>query len=287
MSTRRIVAALCFVVMLCVGMAQAATIPVPPLQGRVTDQTGTLDASQRQSLDSTLATFEQAKGSQIAILIVPTTGDETIEQYSIRVVDQWKLGRKGIDDGALLLVAKDDHKVRIEVGRGLEGVIPDAIANRIINEDLGPKFHEGDFAGGLSVAIQRMIGLVNGEPLPQPKPGGTFNSPHGSGANGIFFALVAFLIVRGVFSGLSAFPRGGLTGGVVGVVTLMAGLGFSVAVVLAVMAFLFGMLSSGGGRYAGNSGWGGWSGGGGGSGSGGGFSGGGGGFSGGGASGGW
>src|SRR5471030_3278309 len=131
--------------MLCVGSVVATPLAVPALTARVTDQTGTLDAGQVQALESKLAAFETSKGSQIAVLIVPTTGDETIEQYSIRVTDQWKLGRKGVDDGVLLLVAKDDRKMRIEVGRGLEGVIPDAIANRIIDEDMSPKFHDGDF----------------------------------------------------------------------------------------------------------------------------------------------
>ena len=212
---RRAVALALIGLLLLVGSAFAAVIPVPPLTARVTDQTGTLDAAEVQTLESKLAAFEQGKGSQIAILIVPTTGDETIEQYSIRVTDQWKLGRKGVDDGVLLLVAKDDHKVRIEVGRGLEGEIPDVIANRIIDEDIVPKFHDGDFAGGVKAGIDRMIGLVNGEPLPPPKPQRDFAGPKGGGG-GIFAAVFAFLVARGLFSGLSTFPRGALVGGVVG-----------------------------------------------------------------------
>ncbi|HTA64975.1 MAG TPA: YgcG family protein [Xanthomonadaceae bacterium] len=284
---RRAVAVALIGLLLLVGSAFAAVVPVPPLTARVTDQTGTLDAAQSQSLEATLAAFEQSKGSQIAILIVPTTGDETIEQYSIRVTDQWKLGRKGIDDGALLLVAKDDHKVRIEVGRGLEGVIPDAIANRIIDEDVVPKFHDGDFAGGMKAGIDRMIGLVNGEPLPPPKPQRDFAGPKGNGG-GLFVAFFAFIVARGLFSGLSTLPRGALVGGVVGVVALIAGAGLVFALLFAFFAFVFGMASNAGGRYVGGGGFGGWGGGSsGGFGGGGGFSGGGGGFSGGGASGGW
>ncbi|HTA64974.1 MAG TPA: TPM domain-containing protein [Xanthomonadaceae bacterium] len=154
--------------LLFVGSAFANAIPVPPLTAHVTDQTGILSSAQAQALEAKLAAFEQDKGGQIAVLIVATTGDETIEQYSIRVVDQWKLGRKGVDDGVLLLVAKDGHRLRIEVGRGYEGVLPDAIANRIIDGFIAPKFHAGDYAGGLNDGVDRIIGVVSGEALPQP-----------------------------------------------------------------------------------------------------------------------
>lgn len=273
-------------------VAMAAAVPVPALTARVIDQTGTLDAGAVQSLDATLASFERSKGSQIAVLIVPTTGDETIEQYSIRVVDAWKLGRKGVDDGALLIVAKNDRKVRIEVGRGLEGVIPDAIANRIIGEDIAPRFKQGDFAGGLRAGVDRMIGLVNGEPLPPPRaPAEGDGVPNGDGP--FLAALVAFLFARVAFHAFRPLLRGGLAGGIVCTVAVFAGASFGYALALGFLAFLIGLVSggSGGGMFSsrgGSGGWGGWSGGSsGGFGGGGGFSGGGGGFSGGGASGGW
>jgi len=283
--------------LLCVGGAFAAVIPVPPLTARVTDQTGTLDSGQTQALEAKLAAFEKSKGSQFAVLIVPTTGDETIEQFSIRVVDQWKLGRKGVDDGALLLVAKDDRKARIEVGRGLEGVIPDAIANRIIDEDLRPKFREGDFAGGLQGALDRMIGLVNGEPLPPPKPEGEYDS-HKVDPHDFFTPLiVAFFIanaLRQLLAGVAPIGRASVTGVVVTIAICLVWSFGLLALGLGVFGFLFGLIPSGSGRFAGSGryggwggGWGGGSGGGGGSFGGGGFSGGGGGFSGGGASGGW
>jgi uncharacterized membrane protein YgcG len=167
MVTRRFAVALVGL-LLCVGSAMAALVPVPPLAARVTDQTDTLSSEQTQALEAKLAAFEHSKGGQIAVLIVSTTGDETIEQYSIRVVDQWKLGRKGVDDGLLVLVAKDDRKVRIEVGRGFEGVIPDAIANRIIDGFIKSKFLAGDYAGGLNDGVDRIIGVVNGGTLPPP-----------------------------------------------------------------------------------------------------------------------
>jgi uncharacterized protein len=284
----RALAAFLAALLLCIGNVVATPLAVPALTARVTDQTGTLDAAQSQALESKLAAFETSKGSQIAVLIVPTTGDETIEQYSIRVTDQWKLGRKGVDDGVLLLVAKDDHKMRIEVGRGLEGVIPDAIANRIIDEDVAPKFHDGDFAGGLQAGVDRLIGLVNGEALPAPSPQRSYGASR-AGHVGFFALFVAFMIAHTVFGSLSTFVRGGLTGGVVGVVALFAGATIGLAALFALLAFVFGLVGVGGGRSIGSGGFGGWGGGssGGGGFGGGGFSGGGGGFSGGGASGGW
>ena len=143
---------------------------MPPLSGRVVDQTGTLSSGDIASLTQTLKDFETRKGSQIAVLIVPTTAPETIEQYSIRVAEAWKIGRKKIDDGAILVVAKDDRKLRIEVGYGLEGALTDVTAKRIIDEIITPKFRSGDFAGGISAGVDRIIGVVDGEPLPAPAP---------------------------------------------------------------------------------------------------------------------
>ena len=145
-----------------------AEVAIPPLTSRVTDLTDTLNPQQRDALEQKLAAFEAAKGSQIAVLIVPTTQPEAIEQYSIRVVEQWKLGRKGVDDGALLLVAKDDRKIRLEVGRGLEGAVPDAVAKRITADIIAPYFKKDDFAGGITAGVERLIKVVEGEPLPEP-----------------------------------------------------------------------------------------------------------------------
>jgi uncharacterized protein len=148
-----------------------AEVSVPPLQARVTDLSGTLAPEQVAALETRLAAFEKQKGSQIALLLVPTTQPETIEQYSIRVADQWKLGRKGVDDGILVLFANHDRAIRIEVGRGLEGAVPDAIAKRIIEEVMIPFFKRGDFYGGLSAGVERLIQVVEGEPLPEPARG--------------------------------------------------------------------------------------------------------------------
>ena len=262
-----------------------AEVAVPPLTARVTDLTGTLTPAQRESLENELRAFEARKGSQIAVLIVPTTQPEAIEQYSIRVTDAWKLGRKGVDDGALLLIAKNDRKLRIEVGYGLEGVIPDAIANRIIDEIIVPFFKQGDFYGGIHAGVARMIRLIDGEPLPPPEA--RDNSWAGFG-NFLPFAFIAVLIGGGMLRAMFGRLIGaGVAGGVVGAVAWIILSSLGMALVAALIVFLFVLMA---GVRIGPAGYGGFGGGlgggfGGGFGGGGGFSGGGGGFGGGGASG--
>src|SRR4030081_2515442 len=134
--------------LVCWAFAAAADVAVPPLVGRLVDQTGTLSSGDVASLQQTLRDFEARKGSQVALLIVPTTSPETIEQYSLRVAETWKIGRKKIDDGALLVIAKNDHRLRIEVGYGLEGALNDVTAKRIIDEIITPKFKSGEFSSG-------------------------------------------------------------------------------------------------------------------------------------------
>src|SRR5690242_9466535 len=150
--------------------ADVAVPPAPPPTARVIDLTDTLSGDDIAAQARRLHDFQRRKGSQIAVLIVPTTQPETIEQYSIRVAEAWKIGRKKIDDGALLVVAKDDHKLRIEVGYGLEGALTDVTARRIIDETIVPRFKSGDFAGGIAAGLTRIIGVIDGEPLPVPAP---------------------------------------------------------------------------------------------------------------------
>src|SRR5262245_19918222 len=164
-------ASLGFASLLFVASAATALVAVPPLSARVTDLTGTLGPDERSALDAKLAAFEREKGSQVAVLLVPTTQPETIEQYGIRVADAWKVGREGVDDGAILIVAKGDRALRIEVGYGLEGAVPDAIANRIVEETIVPRFRAGDFAGGIESGVDQLIRVVEGEPLPPPRRG--------------------------------------------------------------------------------------------------------------------
>lgn len=265
--------------------APAALVPVPPLSARVTDLTGTLDAPQVQRLEAMLSEVEARKGAQVAVLVLPSTAPETIEQYGIRVVEQWKLGRKGVDDGALLLVARDDRTLRIEVGYGLEGALPDAIASRIINETIVPEFRRGDFAAGIEAGVRRIVSVIDGEPLPPPPSRTASRSPAGSlPVAALAVAIIAGSILRMILGRLvSAVLGGGATAAIlayVGAPGLLIG-------ILALVVFLM-LLSNGGSRRghsrSGGFGSGGWSSGGH---SGGGFSGGGGGFGGGGASGRW
>jgi uncharacterized protein len=260
--------------------AVGADVAVPPLTGRVVDLTATLSPEQQQNLEQELRAFEDKKGSQIAVLIVSTTQPETIEQYSIRVAESWKLGRAKIDDGAILVVAKDDRTLRIEVGYGLEGALNDAVSKRIISEIIVPRFQHGDFYGGIAAGVERMIGVVEGEPLPEPQPG-----PAG-GADIRQLApvvLIAALVLGAVLRAtLGRFPGAVATGGVVGLIAWWLAGVLAIALGAAALAFLFtlagGVGGLAGGRYRGGFGTGGF---------GGGFRGGGGGFGGGGASGRW
>ena len=159
----------CLALGLCVAQAQSqGLVPVPPLESRITDQTGTLTAAEQSELEQKLAAFEQRKGAQVALLMVRSTQPESIEQYSIRVVEAWKLGRDKPDDGVLLLVAKEDRKLRIEVGYGLEGALTDAIASRIINETIKPLFRQNDYFGGIGAGLQQIQDVIDGEVLPPP-----------------------------------------------------------------------------------------------------------------------
>jgi uncharacterized protein len=269
-----------------------ADVAVPPLTGRVIDLTGTLSGRAVNQLETELAAFEVKKGSQIAVLIVPTTQPEDIEQFGIRVAEQWKLGRKGVDDGAILLVAKNDRRTRIEVGYGLEGALSDAISNRIIDETITPHFKLGDFDAGVEEGVKQMIAVADGEPLPAPD----HRWERRRNLGGLLpFLLVLVVVASGVLRGifgrlLGSMATGAVAGGLVWVIShlLVVGVGAGV------LAFLFALLlGSARGWSTGSPGWGGGFGGGlggsgfGGGGSGGGFSGGGGGFGGGGASGSW
>jgi uncharacterized protein len=276
---------------LCWAFATSADVAVPPLTGRVVDQTATLSSSDIATLTQRLKDLELRKGSQVAVLIVPTTAPETIEQYSIRVAEAWKIGRKKIDDGALLVVAKDDHKLRIEVGYGLEGALNDVTAERIIDEVITPKFRGGDFAGGIAAGVDRIIGVIDGEKLPAPE------SRQSSGSSGsienlfnpilIFAVIIVGAILRAALGRLIGSVA---TGGVVGVLAWFLLGSMALSLIASVVAFFFTMVAE---NIASSNGRGGFIGGGGGfsggrsssdSGS---FSGGGGSFGGGGASGSW
>jgi uncharacterized protein len=210
--------ALLFVFLMCWPFAASADVAVPTLSGRVVDQTGTLSASDAAALTQSLKDLQTRKGSQVGVLIVPTTQPETIEQFSIRVAEAWKIGRKKVDDGALLVVAKDDHKLRIEVGYGLEGALTDVTARRIIDEIIVPRFKTGDFAGGISAGVDRIIRIIDGEPLPAPQPEASHSVDPGLMFNIVFspFGLIGYAAVAGIMRRLFGRLLGsGVTAGVV------------------------------------------------------------------------
>jgi uncharacterized protein len=287
----------------CVALAQNPSsqtgadglAPIPKLVARVTDETNTLSAADKQALEAKLADWEQRTGNQLVVLMVPSTKPEPIESYSIRVAEAWKIGRKGQDNGALFVVAKDDHKMRIEVGYGLEGVLTDVTSHRIIDEDVAPQFRQNRFAAGVNAGVDRIIAVVgSGQPLAaKPAP------PARSGQGFDFGTLLIFLfvgvpIVGGILSRIFGRMLGSTVGGgVVGAgAWLLAGsiaMGVGAGVVAFIVMLLFsagGGIGRRGGMWIPTGGLGGGLGGGFGGG-GGGFSGGGGSFGGGGASGGW
>jgi uncharacterized protein len=284
--------------------------PVPALTARVVDTTGTLDANARGQLEAKLAALEQKKGSQVVVLMVPTTAPEDIASYASRVANDWKIGRKNVGDGVLVIVAKADRKLRIEVAKTLEGAIPDLMAKRIIDEAMVPKLRTGDYAGGLSDTVDRIAQLVEAESLP---PAGGTGAGTGAGTGGVpgtvqgavtslfgdigwmqalFFLIFFVPVINGISKSIFGNKLGSIIiGGAVGALAFVVTASAVIAVIAFVVALFFALVAglrgwqSGGGSYGGGGyGGGGWSGGSGGS--GGGFSSGGGGdFGGGGASG--
>jgi len=250
------------------GLAQA-DVAVPALKSRVTDLTGTLTAEQQGTLEQRLAAFEAKKGSQIAVLMLPSTRPEEIEQFSIRVAEAWKIGRKGTDDGLILIVAKEDHRLRIEVGYGLEGAIPDAIAKRVISETITPRFKANDYYGGISAGVDQLIKLVEGEKLPPPsgQPGSSSRGskdPFEYLVPAFFFMLIGGAVVRAMFGRLPGAVITGIIMGIAGWVLFSVG----IAVLAAIVAFILTLLNTGnlgsglgglssGGSSGGSSSWGG------------------------------
>jgi uncharacterized protein len=240
-----------------------ADVPVPPLTARVTDLTGTLAAPQKAELESRIAAYESRRGSQIAVLLLPTTKPEEIEQYSIRVAEAWKIGRKGVDDGLILIVAKDDRRLRIEVGYGLEGVIPDSLARRVIDERITPRFKEGDFYGGVRDGVDQLIKLAEGEKLPPRQIAGEGGRALDQLGSYLVPGFILILVAGGILKAMLGRLPGSLAASAgLGVVAwLLFGLG--IAVFVAILAFILTFINQGagkGGGWTSGSG-GGWSGG--------------------------
>ena len=261
----------------------AALVPVPALNARVTDLTATLDATQRGRLEAQLAAIDRAGRGQIAVLLLPTTQPETIEQFGIRLAEAWKIGHKGADNGVIVIVAKNDRKMRIEVGYGLEGSIPDAVAKRVVAERMAPAFKQGDFFGGLRAAVEGLDQAIGGPASAEPAESPPAGTSQGSGGADYWPWLMAAVfaggILRSLFGLLGSFAAAGIAGWLVMAIFGSWLAALAAGLVMFVFSF-FGGFSSGGFGAGGFSS-------GGGSSSGGGFSGGGGSFGGGGASGSW
>ena len=278
----RWLAALCFTLLPLLGWS-ANEVALPPLTERVTDLTGTLLTADRASLTASLTALEKEKGAQITIVMLPTTQPETIEQFGIRLAEAWKIGRKGVDDGVIVIVAMNDRKMRIEVGYGLEGAIPDAIAKRIVAEQMAPRFREGDFAGGLRATVATLDKVIRGEALPAPVgPAAQGGTDPGDAL--MFLLIVLFMggVIRSMFGLLGSVAVSGVAGWLAWSVFASVG----IAGIAALLAFALSFIRLGRGGWS-SGGGGGFPGGFRGGSSGGGFSGGGGGFGGGGASGNW
>ncbi len=273
---KRLLAFLPLLIALCLPQFSQAQQAVPTLSARVIDQTGTLSSSEVASLDQVLSAFEKRKGSQLAVLIVPTTAPESIEQFGIRVADQWKLGRKKVDDGAVLIIAKADRTLRIEVGYGLEGALTDATSKRIIDDIIVPRFKQQDFYGGVLAGVQSIIAVVDGEPLPLAAKNEQFTEDDVYQVVPVVF--IVALILGGILRSILGRMNGALvTGGFIALMAWFVLGAFSMALLAGFLAFIVAMSGIGiGGHGIG-----------GGRGGGGGFRGGGGGFGGGGASGRW
>jgi uncharacterized protein len=239
----------CWTLLACLAPAAGQGLqPVPPLTAHVVDKTGTLDDLQRTGLEQKLAAFEKSKGAQIAFLLVGTTQPEDIASYANRVGNAWKIGRKGVGDGVLLVVAKDDRTVRIEVAKTLEGAIPDLASKQIIDEAITPRFRQGDYAGGLQQAADQLIARINGEPLPPVKQA----APQRGGEDGFdwmdlaIFLFFAVPIAGGVLRSIMGRKLGSLvTGGGVGLIAMLITSSIAVAVIAAIVALLFSLVTGG------------------------------------------
>ena len=231
--------------------------PIPPLTSPVVDTTGTLSAGEIAQLEQQARALQQRKGSQLQILIVPTTQPEAIEQYAQRVFDEWKLGRSKVDDGVLLLVAKDDREVRIQAGYGLEGAIPDITAGRVIQEYLVPRFRAGDFAGGIGDASAQLVRLIEGETLPAPMAplAGNNGSDLSDGFGAMFFAFIVAIFSRNLFGRLPLPLRMLLGAATSGTAALLYSAPWWLVLAAALGGAVIGSIASVG-RYVKHGGWG-------------------------------
>lgn len=218
---------------------------VPALTSHVVDTAGTLTHAQRAALEAKLTAFEQARGSQVVLLLVPSTQPEDIASYANRVANNWKIGRKEIGDGLLVIVAVQDRKLRIEVAKTLEGAIPDLAAKRIIDEAITPRFKQGDYAGGLDAGVTRILALITGEALPEPVKADTESSAEFDWMQLGIFMFVAVPVVGAVTKGIFGNRLGAVvTGGVAGAIALVLTASLVIAVLAGLAAMVFALVQN-------------------------------------------
>lgn len=262
---RALLALLAFACLGALTSAARAEVAIPALTARVTDLTGTLAPAQMRQLDGQLAALEQRKGAQIVVLMVPSTQPDDIFDYTTKVFEHWKLGRKGVDDGVLLVVAKNDRRAMIETGYGLEGAIPDAAAARIIREYLAPKFRVDDYFGGIEDAVGALTKLVDGEALPPPLQGpnrGQGGELHGDWITGILVGWFVAVFARRLLVRVDRVPRAGLVAAITGGLAWWFSGAWLLGIVLGILGLIVGFASVGSGAFANHGGFGGWGGGG-------------------------
>ena len=234
---RKAVVAIFLMVGLLAGAWAQGLLPVPPLTAHVIDQTATLDAAQQGALEEKLAQLERDKGSQVVVLIVPTTAPEEIAAYANRVGNDWKLGRRDVGDGLIVVVAKDDHRMRIEVAKALEGAVPDIAAGRIIRDVMTPAFRRGDFAGGLDAAVDQLAARIRGEPLPEVNDGGSGTTP-----DDVFDLIIPALIAIPVLSQIASLILGRKLAAL-GIGTAMGALAWGIWGMTVIVALIIGLMA--------------------------------------------
>ena len=231
---------------LAAGLAGAqAVLPAPALTGHVIDSSGTLSSAQLQALEAKLAAFEASSGSQVVVLMVPTTQPEDIASYANRIANSWKIGRKGIGDGLLLIVAKNDRQSRIEVAKTLEGAIPDLAAKQVIDNAITPLFKQGNFAGGLDAGVDQIMALVKGEALPAPKARSRASANDDFQWTDLLVFIFFAVPVAGAIARRALGNKLGsvLTGGLVGAFVMLVTSSLLIAVAAAVAALLLSFIT--------------------------------------------
>ena len=228
------------------GLAHSQALQaIPPLSARIIDTTATLKAEQVQAIEARLRAFEVARGTQIVVLMVPTTAPEDIADFTQRVGDAWKIGRRDIGDGLLLIIAKNDRTLRIAPAKALEGAIPDLAARQVIDRSIAPRFREGDFAGGIDAGLSRLMALVAGEALPEPRGASGAAKSASDWTDALVLLLVAVPVLARRLTGWFGRKLACLVTGLgAGLLTWASGAGLILVLLSVPLAVLWGLMAT-------------------------------------------